>query len=338
MATEWTKRDVVGLLDFYVQNLRILDRRFENSVLPEEMFCLPEEWSVEDHGHHSLYNFDLAGIKASGYPKVFYKPESAVFATPQTFVEFVAGSLKNSVEGAFLAQRWRILPAETIALDPRYVAFRTAHDWVALHALILAEDNAFGSEDVLDLSERIDPFQVELPYDDPDEPAGLIAGNPLTLADCGFRNRWDPNYAAPAWHEVNDHIDAIHYFHYCGTFLRQQLRGWPHTGAEDHDPRLLRLELLKPKGFADYVATRLMAGQGATVIDAWRNRPPEQVERDPRFIAHKCAFDHDMILRMARPTEWKRPRAEALEIVKDIGFEAFELLFGEKIEDEGEPN
>jgi hypothetical protein len=299
MATEWTKRDVVRLLDFYVKNLRILARRFANSVLPEDL-CLPADWHMENGDEHCLYDVELAGIKASGYPEVFQRPGSAAYATPQTFLEFLADSFKNSAEGTFLAHQWRLVPVGTIELDPRYVAFRTAHDWVVLHAQILADDPS--GSDVLDLSERDDPFWTGLPRDDPDEPAGLVAGNPLTLADGGFRNRFNPNFVEP-WGEVSDHIDAIHYFHFRGTFLLHELDDWPYESAEGHDARLVRLELLNPKGFADYVATRIVKDRDAIAFHTWHNRPLEDVERDPRFIAHKCAFDRDMILRMAQPTE-----------------------------------
>ena len=229
MGTEWTKRDVVELLDFYVWNLRILARRSEGRVPPEEELCPPAEWSIEERGHDSLYDFDLAGIKASGYPEVLDRPASAMYAAPQEFLEFVADALENRAlepaERAFLAREWPMLPAETIALDPRYVAFRTAHDWVVLHAKVLAQDKA-ASGQALNLSGRPDAFHVELPLDIPYETAAFIAGSPLILADGGFRNRWDPNYAEP-WHKVGDPIEAIHYFHFRGAILPRELREGP---------------------------------------------------------------------------------------------------------------
>jgi len=337
MGTEWTKQDVVTIFDFYVRNLRILARRFGSSGAIEE-FRLPAEWDLQNRDRHSLYVFDLAGIKASGYPAVLDKPP-APFATPAKFIEFVAEAVKNSPEGAFLIQQWRILPARMIARDPRYVAFRTAYDWVILHTKVLSEGNVAGCDDVIDLGERVDPFQVLLQTGDPDQPAGLIAGNPLHLADGGFRNRWDPNFAAP-WDEVRDQLDAIRYFHFRGTLLLQELRGWPHNGAGTRDPRLLRLELLTPKAFAEFVATRLLGNSDPVRSLSWQSRPPEDVELDPRFIAHKCAFDRDMVTRMGRrEAEWRRSRAETLEIIKLIGFQDCRLLFGDKIDHDGDrPN
>ena len=80
-------------------------------------------------------------------------------------------------------------------------------------------------------------------------------------------------------------------------------------------------------------------GWNAPAFLAWRNRPPEEVERDPRFIAHKCAFNRDMLLRMAaRPHECRRSRTEALEMVRQVGLEEFAAFFGETIEHAGRPN
>jgi hypothetical protein len=326
MATEWTKRDVVELLDFYVWNLRILAGRSEGPDPPEEELCLPAKWSIEKCGRHPLYQFDLAGIKASGYPEVFDRPASAVYATPRRFLKFVADALKDetqrSAEGAFLVHEWLMLPARTIVLDPRYVAFRTAYDWVVLHAKLLAQDKA-ASGQALNLSGRPDAFRVELPLEVPYETARLIAGNPLILADGGFRNRWDPNYAEP-WHQVRDRIEAIHYFHFRGTTLPQELRGGPD---------------MNPKALADLVAMRITQDWNATALHAWRGWPPEEVESDPRFIAHKCAFNRGMIPRMAtRHDEWRRSGTEALKIVGQICSEEFAAFFGETIECAGKPN
>lgn len=322
MGTEWTKRDVVELLDFYVWNLRILARRSAGPVTPEEKLCLPAKWSVGNGGHDSLYDFDLAGIKASRYPEVLDQPASAVYATPRRFLEFVADALKNSAEGAFLADEWQMLPGETLALDPRYVAFRTAHDWVVLHARVLAQDKV-ASGQALDLGGRPDAFHVELPFDVPYGIAGSIDGNPLILADGGFRNRWNPSYAEP-WHEVGDQIEAIHYFHFRGTILPQELRGVP---------------LMDPEELADAVGMQIAGDCNVAAFQAWQNRPPEEVERDPRFIAHKCAFNRNMLLRTKDGhCEPRRSRTEALGTVRQIGFEEYAAFFGETIEYAGKPN
>ena len=65
------------------------------------------------------------------------------------------------------------------------------------------------------------------------------------------------------------------------------------------DPRLAKLELLRPEVFAAYVADVLAAGD-EELSRAWRSRSAEAVQNDPRFIAHKCGFDTQIILRIAR--------------------------------------
>ena len=322
MGTEWTKRDVVELLDFYVWNLRILARRSAGPVTPEEKLCLPAKWSARNSGRDSLYDFDLAGIKATRYPEVFDRPALAAYATPVRFLDFVADALKNSAEGAFLAHEWRVLPIETIALDPRYVAFRTAHDWIVLNAKVLAQDKA-ASGQPLNLGGRPDAFHVELPLDVPAGIAGLIDGNPLILADGGFRNRWNPNYAGQ-WHDVGDQIEAIHYFHFRGAILPQELRGVP---------------LIDPEELAHVVAVQIAEDCNKIALQEWQNRPPADIERDPRFIAHKCAFNRNMLLRTAhRPDEPRRTTTEALETVRQIGFEEYAAFFGETVEYAGKLN
>ena len=63
------------------------------------------------------------------------------------------------------------------------------------------------------------------------------------------------------------------------------------------DPRLAKLELLRPKVFAAYVADVLAAGD-EELSRAWRSRSAEDVQNDPRFIAHKCGFDTQIILHL----------------------------------------
>jgi hypothetical protein len=320
MGTEWTKHDVVELLDFHVWNLRILARRSAGPVTPEEKLCLPAAWSIEDRSHHSLYDFDLAGIKASGYPEVFNRLASVVYATPQRFLQFVAGALENSAEGAHLIREWQRLPFETILLDPRYVAFRTSHDWITLHARSLAEDHA-ASRQALDLSGRPDPFHADLPVDVPYELTTLTAANPLHLADGGFRNRWDPNYAEP-WCQVRDRIGAIHYFHFRATAMLQKLRG-----GFDNNPR----------GLAYLVAMRI--AQDAMTFPVWHGQTREEVERDPRFIAHQCAFNRGRVPGIAGShNEWRCSRTAALEMVEQIRFEEYAAFLGEPTEYYAKPN
>lgn len=315
METKWTKLDAAALLDFHVWNLRMLARRSDGAETPEDNLCPPAAWSIEKHGHRSLYDFDLAGIMASGYPEVLNKPAPAVYATPRRFLKVVACALRKSAEGACLTREWRRLPAETILLDPRYVAFRTAHDWIVLHAKTLAEDHA-ASTQALDLACRPDPFQAELPVEVPYELTTLSAANPLHLADGGFRNRWDPNYAQP-WRRVRDRIGAIHYFHFRATAVLQKLRG--ETGLAS----LVAMQIAR-----DAMLSPMLSGQ-----------PRERVERDPRFIAHKCAFNRGIVPGMARShTEWCRSRTAALDLVEQIRFEEYAAFFGEPTGCRAKPN
>ena len=69
---------------------------------------------------------------------------------------------------------------------------------------------------------------------------------------------------------------------------------------EQSDPRLAQLELLEPEVFREYVAGVLASGDYTARSQAWRARSAEDVRCDPRFIAHKCGFDSQMMLHMAR--------------------------------------
>jgi hypothetical protein len=318
MQAKWTKHDVVVLLDFHVWNLRILARREGDPDTPEKDLCLPTEWSIGNRG--GLYEFDLAGIKASGYPEILNEPASAVYATPHTFLQFVEGALSDSQEGARLTREWRRLPSEIILLDPRYVAFRTAHDWISLHANALAEDGA-ASRQVLDPSSHPDPFQAVLPIDAPPELATLTAAHPLHLADGGFRNRWDPNYAEP-WPSVRDRIGALHYFHFRATVLLQKL-----CGQLDYNPN----------GLAFLVAMQIV--QDAAEMPIWRGQERPDVERDPRFIAHRCAFNRGMVSgTTGAANAWHRSQSAALEEVERVRFEEFAAFLGQPTECHAKPN
>jgi hypothetical protein len=318
MQTKWTKQDVVGLLDFHVWNLRILMRRDGGQKAPEEDLCLPAAWPIENRGH--LYGFDLAGIKASGYPEVLDSPASAAYATPQTFLHFVEGELRDLPGGVGLAREWQQLQAEHILLDPRYVAFRSAHDWVVLHAKALGEDRA-ASRQTLELDRRPDPFRVELPGDVPPELGMLTGVQPLHLADGGFRNRWNSDYAEP-WRRVRDRIGAIHYFHFRATVLLQKLRGQ----LADN-----------PQGLAFFVAMQII--QDAAEEPVWRGQEREDLERDPRFIAHRCAFNRGLVPEMAGIAHESRlSQVAALAAVERIRFEEFAAFLGQPTESCTKPN
>jgi hypothetical protein len=124
--------------------------------------------------------------------------------------------------------------------------------------------------------------------------------------------------------KTSSRSEAIDYFHFRGTTLPQELRGGPD---------------INPKGLADLVAMQITQDWNAIAFHAWRGWPPEEVERDPRFIAHKCAFNRDMVLRMTNMhSERHRSRAEALEIVRQVNFEEFAAFFGETLKYAGKPN
>ena len=62
---------------------------------------------------------------------------------------------------------------------------------------------------------------------------------------------------------------------------------------------MAQLELLEPEIFREYVAEMLARGDDPARRQAWLQRSAEDVRSDPRFVAHKCGFDSQMILHMA---------------------------------------
>jgi hypothetical protein len=93
------------------------------------------------------------------------------------------------------------------------------------------------------------------------------------------------------------------------------------------DPRLANLEFLKPGSFAAYVADVLIRDD-RSLSRTWRDRPLEDVQHDPRFIAHTCGFDSQIILHMAQEAakSWEGRIAEPepeldLEITDHRNFE-----------------
>jgi hypothetical protein len=186
------------------------------------------------------------------------------------------------------------MPPATIEHDPRYVAFRTMHDWVVLCAKVLAErGDTFDDHEIADgeadwePEARDDPFKRELPAEaGPDEgPIAISCGNPRhRLLEGRFRNEWDPDFEQPQWRDVKRPWAAMRHFHFVGSRLTEQLQ----YGAlrDTHDPRIAQLELLTPGVFAAW--------------QQWQHGVEiEDVGRDPRFIAHKCGFDSQMILHTA---------------------------------------
>ena len=267
------KQTLLGMFDEYVLTLRILAGRFLGADRIEDLPELPASDWRKARWYDSLWLFELAGIRASGYPAVFDNAASAVYATPEQFIRLA---------------RWEAPPAG-IALDPRYVAFRTIHDWIVLNAKLLDDASADSSYP--------NPFEEPLPVDSPDGPIGLTCGNPLRRLHRGLPKTGDDNYLVPDWRDVQDHFAAIRYFHYRGLLLPEELR----YGAlrETPDPRLTQLELLRPEVFAAYVSGVLWKRLDDGSLPQWRTRPVEDIERDPRFIAHRCGFDREMILYIA---------------------------------------
>jgi hypothetical protein len=109
-------------------------------------------------------------------------------------------------------------------------------------------------------------------------------------------SRWDAGFAALEWREVERPWDALYHFHWRGLMLPTELRYGALRGHDD--PRLASLELLNPESFTAYVADLIIRDDRSLSL-AWRQRPVEDVLRDPRFIAHKCGFDSQMILYIA---------------------------------------
>jgi hypothetical protein len=66
---------------------------------------------------------------------------------------------------------------------------------------------------------------------------------------------------------------------------------------------LAQLELLEPEIFREYVAGMLDQGADTARSQAWRARSAVDVRCDPRFIAHRCGFDSQMVLHMVRQTK-----------------------------------
>jgi hypothetical protein len=87
------------------------------------------------------------------------------------------------------------------------------------------------------------------------------------------------------------------------------------------------------------VAVQITGECNAVALRAWQNRPPEEIERDPRFLAHKCAFNRNMLLGTTHcPDEPRRPGIAARETVRQVCFEQYAAFFGETIEYAGRLN
>jgi hypothetical protein len=307
-----TRREqLLALFDEHVITLRVLARRFTGADRLKDLpTAMNPDWRSTQDWYDALWLYELLGIKVSKYPGILENGTAAEYATPKLFARRVSSMMlmipaRNATSWY---HRWRPLVTADVEIDPRYVAFRTMHDWVVLCAKVLAErGDAFDDRDSGDGTmdekprERQDPFECELPAEaGPDEePVGRSCGNPRErLVGGRTASRWDPNFLEPEWRDVERPWAAIRYQHLQGLQLLMELR----YGAlrEQCDPRLAQLELLRPEIFREYVAGILEQGADTARRQAWLQRPIEDVRCDPRFIAHRCGFDSQMILHMVR--------------------------------------
>ena len=292
-------------MDDYIVNLRTLSQRHIGADAAKDApDLLALDWRTVNW-YDSLWLFELEGIKASGYPDVLEADAAIRYATTEKFSKWASGVMFNSAHRNRTSWSiwWRRLPGPAVEIDPRYVAFRTIHDWIILCSRILSakkdDRDDFNSLGPALSDARLGPFTQPIrTVDDSGEPVGLLCGNPRERLSGGRRaSRWDPAFAALEWRQVESLWDALYYFHWRGLMLPMELR----YGAlcDQGDPRLSNLELLTAESFARYVADVLVS-EDRSQSRAWRQRPVGEVLQDPRFIAHKCGFDSQMILHVAR--------------------------------------
>lgn len=306
-----TRRELLlDSFDDHIITLRVLSRRFTGADRLKDLpTVMNPDWRSTRNWYDALWLFELQGIKASKYHGVLENGAAAEYATPGNFARHAAAVMFRAPDRnrTIWHLRWRALPTAEVELDPRYVAFRTMHDWVIVNAKVLAErGDAFDDHELehgfvdWEPTQRVDPSTCVLPPDagSDDVPIALSCGNPREqLVGGPSRNPWDADFVRPEWHDVKRPWAAIQYFHSVGLFLPERLR----YGAlrEPDDPRLTQLELLRPDFFASYVAG-VIAKDDVELSRAWRDRPFEDVRNDPRFMAHKCGFDTQIILHIAR--------------------------------------
>ena len=305
-----TRRELLlASFDDHIITLRILARRYLGADRIEDLTSvLNPDWRSVRNWYNSLWLFELQGIKVSGYPDILENAATTEYATPRNFARRAASVmfLAPDRNRTIWHMRWNALPTSEVELDPRFVAFRTILDWIVLSAKVLAEKgDAFDDQETgvmgWEPRERVDPFNCELPQEaGPDEvPIEMSCGSPREqLVGGRSSNHWDPNFLEPEWRNVKRPWAAIRYQHHCGLLLPMELR----YGAlrEQSDPRLAQLELLQPEIFRAYIAGVLASGDDVGRSQAWRARSAEDVRCDPRFVAHQCGFDSQMILHIAR--------------------------------------
>jgi len=216
---------LLGTFDDYIRTLRLLTRKYLGSDRLEDLpWQLEPDWRFVEDWFTGLCLFELLGIRASGYPAVFNNGGEAEYATPLSFVQSM-----TSLTVERTAVKWLMAPPAAVELDPRYVAFRTIHDWIILNAKILAEKNP---DQARVKPDDVDPFEQNLPAEVGDE---LSCGNPRDSLLRGGSVEWNLNHFEPEWQCVTDPFWTARFFFHDGMLLTDRLR----YGAlrDGNDPR-----------------------------------------------------------------------------------------------------
>jgi hypothetical protein len=320
MSNEW----LVRWFGEYVWDLRILARRFDYAHLDADLSLLAPDWRDALCDRHALWPFDLMGVRASGYPGVFDRPGTAEYCTWEKFVTTVIGCLRRSTISDLSSweRQWRSLAADVVVGDPRYIAFRAVHDWVVLNARTLGTEPLSAEDSVQDDPASCeDPFVEELPPDPPDEPIGLIAGDPLVhMHRRGFPQQATADSISPEWREVQDPEEAVASFHHRGAFY-----GFARLSLE----RPLKAELMTPAGFLSHNELK--------DIPQWHKRPEDVIEQDPRYIAYRSGWDRLIITHLGFWRTFVQARTgppKASRYTSKIDIDEFGNLY-DTIEDSG---
>src|ERR1035441_5184195 len=169
-----TRRDLLlSSFDAHIITLRILSRRFTGADRLRKLpMAMNPDWRAMQNWDDSGWVYELLGIRVSKYPGILENGAAAEYATPKLFAQRTASTMYSTEERnrTIWYYQWRALVTADVAIDPRYVAFRTMHDWVVLCAKVLAErGDAFDDRDIQDgvvgekPKERVDPLRCELP-------------------------------------------------------------------------------------------------------------------------------------------------------------------------------
>ena len=132
----------------HIITLRILSRcYFGADRLADLPALMNPDWRSTPKG---LWLYELLGIHATKYPAVLESEAAAEYATPKRFANRVASrmlSTEDVMRNLWYLQ-WRALVTADVERDPRYVAYRTMHDWIVLCAKVLAERCAAADREV----------------------------------------------------------------------------------------------------------------------------------------------------------------------------------------------